>query len=68
MRTRAEASNAVCHVCGQEQELDPHAVVAAAQLAAFTVAHGNHDRFRIDVVVHPPHGTDPTMPEQRRAS
>lgn len=66
MRARVEASNVVCHVCGQEQELDTHAVVASAQLAAFTVAHGNHERFRIDVVVHPPGGGG-SMPQQRRA-
>ena len=67
MRARAEASNVVCHVCGQEQELDTHAVVASAQIAAFTVAHGNHGRFRIDIVVHPPTDGNGPLPQQRRA-
>jgi len=67
MPTRAEASTVVCRVCDQEQELDLHAAVASAQLAAFTDAHGHHSWFRIDVIVHPPFGSGPAMPEQRRA-
>lgn len=66
MHLHAESSMVVCRVCGTEQELDTRAVVASAQLAAFSHAHGQHPRFRIDVVVRPPAHEGP-VPEQRWA-
>ena len=37
----------VCNVCGELLSLDPHDVVAAAEIVLFVEAHCGHDRVSV---------------------
>ena len=46
-----DRSRAICRVCGASQVLSAELVQVTEELSTFSARHGEHDEFRIDVVV-----------------
>lgn len=46
-----DRSRAICRVCSESQVLSADSVQVTEELSIFSVRHGEHDAFRIHVVV-----------------